>query len=91
MANTTTFSLRIDQNLKEQSEALYGELGLNLTAAINVFLRQSLRTGGFPFPVCLEQPNKTTIAALQEAKQIVNDPNYKYYTDVESALRDLKA
>lgn len=62
-----------------------------MTTAINVFLRQSLRTGGFPFPVCLEQPNKTTIAALQEAKQIVNDPNYKYYTDVESALRDLKA
>ena len=49
MAPTTNFSVRMDADIKKKCEALYGELGVNLTTAINVFLRQSLRSGGFPF------------------------------------------
>ena len=48
MATTTNFSVRMDSDIKKQCEAMYGELGINLTTAINVFLRQSLRVGGFP-------------------------------------------
>ena len=51
--DTITFSVRMDRNIKNRCEALYGELGINLTTAINVFLRQSLRAGGFPFDVRL--------------------------------------
>ena len=57
MANTTNFSVRMDSDIKKQCEAVYGELGINLTTAINVFLRQSLRVGGFPFDVRLKQPS----------------------------------
>ena len=46
MANTTNFSVRMDSDIKKQCEAMYGELGINLTTAINVFLRQLLRVGG---------------------------------------------
>ena len=63
MAATTNFTVRIDSDIKKQCEAVYGELGINLTTAINVFLRQSLRVGGFPFDVRMEQPNKETITA----------------------------
>jgi DNA-damage-inducible protein J len=90
MANTTNFSVRMDRDIKKQCEALYGELGMNLTTAINVFLRQSLRSGGFPFDVVLNTPNAVTIAALQEAERIAHDPNAKRYSDVEEALRELK-
>ena len=90
MANTTNFSVRMDRELKEQCESLYHELGMNLTTAINVFLRQSLRVGGFPFEVKLEQPNKETMAAMLEAEHIIQNPNAKQYTDVEEALRELK-
>ena len=51
---STNFSVRMDSELKKQCEALYGELGMNLTTAINVFLRQSLRVGGFPLDPGLE-------------------------------------
>lgn len=37
MANTTNFRVRMDSDIKKQCEALYGELGVNLTTAINVF------------------------------------------------------
>ena len=38
MAATTNFSVRMDSDIKRQCEALYNELGMNLTTAINVFL-----------------------------------------------------
>lgn len=90
MAATTTFSVRMDSDIKKQCEALYSELGVNLTTAINVFLRQSLRVGGFPFDVRVEQPNKETIAALLEAERIARDPSAKRYSDVDDALKALK-
>ena len=90
MANTTNFSVRMDSDIKKQCERLYNELGINLTTAINVFLRQSLRAGGFPFDVRLEQPNKDTIAAMSEAERIAHDPGIRHYSDVEEALLELK-
>ena len=91
MASTTNFSVRMDSDIKKQCETLYGELGMNLTTAINVFLRQSLRVGGFPFEVRLEQPNKETIAAMLEAERIAKDPAVKGYTDLDELFADLKA
>ena len=90
MATTTNFSVRMDSDIKRQCEALYGELGINLTTAINVFLRQSLRVGGFPFDVRVEQPNKETIIAMLEAEHIARDCSVNRYSDVEEALRALK-
>lgn len=91
MANTTNFSVRMDSDMKKQCEMLYGELGMNLTTAINVFLRQSLRVGGFPFEVKLDQPNKETMAAMLEAERIAKDPSVKGYTDLDELFADLKA
>lgn len=84
------FSVRLDNDLKKQSEAMYNELGINLTTAINVFLRKSLSVGGFPFDVRLEEPNKETLLALLEAEKISKDPNVKGCSNVDDALRELK-
>ena len=90
MATTTNITVRMDSDIKKQCEAIYGELGINLTTAINVFLRQSLHAGGFPFDVRLDQPNKETMTAMLEAERIARDPPVKRYSDVEEALRALK-
>ena len=91
MANTTTnISIRMDSDLKAQAELLFNELGMNLTTAFNIFVRQSLREGRIPFEVSLNQPNKETIAAMLEAERIAKDPSVKRYSDVEEALRALK-
>lgn len=86
---TTNFSVRFRQRLKKQSEALYGELGVNLTTAINVFLRKSLKVGGFPFDVRNDGLNKEAKLALLEAEKLSTDSNVKGL-DVEDALRELK-
>lgn len=91
MAGTTTnVSFRMNTELKAQAEALFSELGMNLSTAFNIFVRQSLREGGIPFAIKLEEPNKETIAAMLEAERIAKDPNVKHYSDVEEALRELE-
>ena len=87
---TTNISIRMDSDLKAQADALFSELGMNLSTAFNIFVRQSLRDGGIPFEIKMEQPNKETIAAMLEAERIARDPSVKHYSDVEEALRELK-
>lgn len=92
MASTTTnISIRMDSNLKAQAEALFSELGMNLTTAFNIFVRQSLREGGIPFEISLNQPNKETVAAMLEAERIAKDPTVKGYSDLDELFADLKA
>ena len=90
MSETTNYTCRMDSAVKSQCEALYAELGMNLSTAINVFLRESLRVGGFPFDVRLKQPNKATIAAMPEAEKAAADPAYRKYDDAEQLLKELK-
>ena len=56
--NTTNISIRMDADLKMQADALFNELGMNLTTAFHIFVRQSLREGGIHFAVKLELPNR---------------------------------
>lgn len=87
---TTNISIRMDSELKSQAEALFLELGMNLSTAFNVFVRQSLRDGGIPFEIKMDQPNKETMAAMLEAERIAKDPNVKGYTDLDELFADLK-
>ena len=75
--NTTNISIRMDADLKAQADALFN-------------VRQSLREGGIPFEVKLEQPNKETIAAMLEAERIAKDPSVKGYNDLDELFADLK-
>ena len=92
MAGTTTnVSFRMDTELKAQAEALFSELGMNLSTAFNIFVRQSLREGGIPFAIKLEEPNKETIAAMLEAERNAKDPSVKGYHDLNELFDNLKA
>ena len=87
---TTNVSIRMDTELKAQADALFAELGMNLSTAFNIFVRQSLREGGIPFEIRTDRPNKETIAAMLEAEKIAKDPNVKGYTDLDEMFADLK-
>ncbi|MCL2299636.1 MAG: type II toxin-antitoxin system RelB/DinJ family antitoxin [Firmicutes bacterium] len=86
---TTTISLRLDREIKRQAEELFQSLGLNMSVALNMFLAQALYRQGLPFEV--RMPNATTVEAMLEAERIGSDPTVRRYTDVEAALRELKA
>lgn len=87
--NTTNISIRMDAELKSQADELFAELGMNLSTAFNIFVRQSLREGGIPFEISLK-PNKETIAAMLEAERIAKAPAVKGNTNLNQLLADLK-
>ena len=90
MSATATITFRTDPELKADVEEILEDIGMNLSTAFNIFVRQSLRDGGIPFEIKMDQPNKETMAAMLEAERIAKDPNVKHYSDVEEALRELK-
>lgn len=73
MSKTTNLSIHIDKELEEQAESLFSELGMNMTTAFNVFVRQ----GKIPFEISLNQPNNGAIAVMEEANIISKDPSAK--------------
>lgn len=91
MANTTNISIRMDNDLKSAAEELYSELGMNLSTAFNIFVRQSLREGGIPFKITTSTPNKETVAAMLEAERIAKDSSVKGYTNMNDLIADLEA
>lgn len=88
--STTNITIRIDKKLKKQAETLFSELGMNISTAFNVFLRQSIREGGIPFMINKKHPNKETIAAIKEAERISNDSSVKCFNNTEDLLNELK-
>lgn len=88
---TTNISIRMDAELKTQADALFNELGMNITTAFTIFVRQALREGRIPFDISLNQPNRETLAALLEAERISKDPSVKGYTDLDELFSELKA
>ena len=83
---TTNISIRMDTELKAKADALFGELGMNMTTAFNIFVRQSLREGRIPFDISLNQPNEETVAAMLEAERLAKDSSVKGYTDLDALL-----
>lgn len=51
MARVPTTTIRIDPNVKDRANEVFDELGLSLSAAVNVFLKAVVREGGMPFDV----------------------------------------
>ena len=88
-ASTTNISIRMDTDTKAKADALFNELGMNISTAFNIFVRQSLREGRIPFDISLNQPNSETIAAMLEAERIAADPSVKGYTDLDTMFADL--
>ena len=84
---STNLNIRTDKNIKAAAEKIFEELGLNMTTAVNIFLRQTIRENGIPFDLKLNVPNETTIAAIEEGRKIAHDKNAKGYKNME----DLKA
>ncbi len=74
MANV---NVRTDADIKMKCESLFESLGMNMSTAINMFFRQSLRVNGLPFEVKADVPNETTLAAFREGDTILADPSVK--------------
>ncbi len=93
MATTIPTQIRIEEKTKKQAVELLEGLGLNLSDAVNMFLRQVILRKGIPFDVSYPEDVwefKPEVAeAMKEAERISRDPNVKGYTDVKQMFREI--
>ena len=81
-------NIRIDDVLKEKAE-LFEDLGLNMTTAFNIFIRQSLREGGIPFEITTRVDpffSEANMKVLEDSIKEANDGKV-----ISKSIEDLKA
>lgn len=88
--STTNLNIRTDKEIKKQAEEIYSKLGLNMSTAVNLFLRASIRENGIPFDLKLNTPNKETIEAIEEAKSIAKDENIESFDNIDDLRESLE-
>jgi DNA-damage-inducible protein J len=90
MANTS-MNIRMDSEIKKQAQELFAQFGLDMTTAVNMFLRQSIREQGIPFQLKINTPNEVTVASFEEGERMLNDPSATRFSSVESLFEDLNS
>ena len=88
MAAVST-NIKIDPILKRESQELFESLGLSLSSAINIFLRQSVREQAIPFRVGNPAPNLDTIKAIEDARNGIGLS--RGFSSVSELMEDLNA
>jgi DNA-damage-inducible protein J len=77
----------MDSEVKQQAQELFSNLGMDMTTAINVFLRQAILHKGFHFDLRLEVPNATTVRAIKEVERMKRDPHKALYDDFSQIVK----
>jgi DNA-damage-inducible protein J len=68
-------NIRIEDDLKEQAEAIFNELGMNMTTAFNIFVRQTVRDGGIPFVITTKPDPFFNAANMKILRQSIREAN----------------
>ena len=90
ISNTTNLNVRIDSTLKNASDILFKNLGLNMSTAISMFLTKCVNTSSIPFEISMPNPSRKLKKALKEADYIAEHPEeYKGYTDLDELFEAL--
>ena len=87
---TVVLQTRVDTETKLEAESLFDSLGLDITTAIRLFLRQSINQQRIPFDIVPPKYNfaEETLAAIDEARRISKDSSVKSYSNVKELFED---
>lgn len=89
MAKVST-NISIDAETKAKAQVLLSDFGMDLSTAVNIFLKQMVYEGSFPFAITRDLPNKLTLDAMKEAQEVLRSPEkYKRYSSVDSMMEDI--
>ncbi len=84
----TSMSIRLDSEVKEQAQQVFNSLGMDMTTAINIFLRQAIQYQGLPFDVRLDESRKL-VEVLADLDQ--NRNMSQSFVSVSDLIEDLRA
>ena len=84
----TSMSIRLDSEVKEQAQQVFNHLGMDMTTAINIFLRQAIQYQGLPFDVRLDE-NQKLLQVLTDVDQ--NRNMSQSFESVSDLMEDFSA
>lgn len=88
---TSAINVQVNTKDKEKASDILKDLGLNMTTAINMFIKQIIKTNGLPFEIKNPKPSKELLEALQEGEDILNGKiKTKRYHSVKELIGDLE-
>lgn len=84
MANlTSAINVNVPSDVKDEANKIFNNLGLNMSTAINMFLKRAIYERGIPFEVKEPKPSKEFLNALQELEYMESHPEeYKSYSNI---------
>ena len=88
---TVPTQIRIEENLKKQSAELFANLGMDMSSAVSIFLKQCVLRGGLPFSIEVPGYNYEVEEAMEEARKISKDPSVKRYSNMADVWKDIDA
>lgn len=89
MAKVST-NIKLDPILKKKAQELLKDLGMDLTTAVTIFLRQTVREQAIPFEIKRDVFNAETILALEEYNEMKSHPEkYKRYSSFSDAMSEV--
>ncbi len=98
--STQSTNIRIDTELKRQAQQLFSDLGMDMTTAVNIFLRQAVREQAIPFRIGEPaRPNAETLEAIAEMREMLAEmqemlahpEKYRGYHDIDEMMVELEA
>lgn len=87
---TSAINVQVDAKDKEQATNILKDLGLNMSTAINIFIKQIIKNDGLPFEISNPKPSKELLDALEEGEKIiqeVRDGKRKGYNNVNEMMK----
>ena len=83
-------NIALDPELKKSAQELFGDLGMDFTTAVTIFLKQAVRVQGIPFEVTRKNSNSETISALNEYYEMKEHPEkYRRYSSFREAMNEV--
>ena len=84
----TSMSIRLDSKVKEQAQQVFNHLGMDMTTAINIFLRQAIQNQGLPVDVKIDE-NRKLLQVVTDVEQ--NRNMSQSFESVSDLMEDLRA
>ncbi len=82
---SSTITIRVDDKVKKDAGDIFKEVGMDMSTAINVYLKQVIRVKGIPFTVSAEVPNDTTLKAIRAAEK----GKMASFSSIDALMEDL--
>lgn len=87
----TNINIRLDEDLKKEFNLLCDDLGMNVTTAINIFIKRAVKDWGIPFEVKGQKPSKENfLKALANAPECEDEENDEIMADLNSMTEEDK-